>query len=751
MLTRWCLSFKDSEMKDAFAHNNAKFFKRAVFMITVLLLIVSLAVEITSRVDDSPRLTSSLLISIVNWAAVVIFALLNIALRKVLWVQKLVCPLLSLFIFVHLIESHSYEEDLLDVNSVVIFVKVSIGQAALYYAMVMFNQAYLLNLVVFSPGIVLLLLQAGRSMSVEMDSHWLALIGVFQIFCYTSIAYRTEYLSKMSFIGRESNEKSFSRWLKIFDTFPEGMAIVRDDGSIMYSNHSLAKLLECETQPSATAGQYSQIGVKFDPSLQAKKMLENVKIKKYKLQSDLFDKPVQERSSHNTDDSVWDFIAKNDDGATYEVTQSPLTRLENVRPFGASPEQPRTQMEEEKLVLPISDAVENDNSGANLVVQDHNKTANATAGDIPAHQAPPAKPSRFLTLNQIKVSLAGPMEKIFIARDESYIVTLKELDLTRKHMIDFTQNMMCLVDDYASVTSQNLLNLIETASSQEQADILNDCLSEVKRARYSIRDFQYIYDVAQNNFLEPAFRCVEIRASLLQLQKVCQNDTQKLAIEIKSEVSKSVPRYIAVEENLFLQVMINLLRMAMDTIVNKGYITMSTFHQVKNNVPHVVIDFELSSCKLDDREKQMINRLSNEKDFKCILGAEVEPHFKIAKILCNQLGWRIEFDANRDLRYMLVLPLLSEPSMEDELGLGAEDVEEMKEEEPRRPTIGIQPERIIASQQSQRNKNKKYLESEANRQNRPFTVDENQVRRNAYFAPVQEAPEGMEDLEDNMN
>jgi hypothetical protein len=58
--------------------------------------------------------------------------------------------------------------------------------------------------------------------------------------------------------------------------------------------------------------------------------------------------------------------------------------------------------------------------------------------------------------------------------------------------------------------------------------------------------------VAENNFLEPVFRCVDIRSSLDELRKVCLNDSQKLMIEIKSEVSKNVPKLVAVEENLFI-------------------------------------------------------------------------------------------------------------------------------------------------------------------------------------------------------
>ena len=73
----------------------------------------------------------------------------------------------------------------------------------------------------------------------------------------------------------------------------------------------------------------------------------------------------------------------------------------------------------------------------------------------------------------------------------------------------------------------------------------------------------------------------------------------------------------------------------MDTIVNKGYITMTSYVKLRSGVPNLIIDFNLNSCKLDERERQMINKLSVEKNFKRILSADVELHFKIAKILCN--------------------------------------------------------------------------------------------------------------------
>lgn len=68
-------------------------------------------------------------------------------------------------------------------------------------------------------------------------------------------------------------------------------------------------------------------------------------------------------------------------------------------------------------------------------------------------------------------------------------------------------------------------------------------------------------------------------------------------------MNSHVPRYVAVEENVFIQVMINLLRMAMDTIVNRGYIKLNTFQAYRRETINLVIDFELSSCKLDDKER----------------------------------------------------------------------------------------------------------------------------------------------------
>lgn len=60
----------------------------------------------------------------------------------------------------------------------------------------------------------------------------------FVVLVYAVIAYRFETLTKQSFMGRESTDKAFHRWMKIFETFPEGIALVRNN-YILYANRAL--------------------------------------------------------------------------------------------------------------------------------------------------------------------------------------------------------------------------------------------------------------------------------------------------------------------------------------------------------------------------------------------------------------------------------------------------------------------------------------------------------------------------------
>ena len=46
----------------------------------------------------------------------------------------------------------------------------------------------------------------------------------------------------------------------------------------------------------------------------------------------------------------------------------------------------------------------------------------------------------------------------------------------------------------------------------------------MRRVRYSIRDFQYIHDVSENNFCDPQYNAVEIRSSLKELSRITDGD-----------------------------------------------------------------------------------------------------------------------------------------------------------------------------------------------------------------------------------
>jgi hypothetical protein len=49
----------------------------------------------------------------------------------------------------------------------------------------------------------------------------------YTVLIYSLIAYLLEMKSKQAFVGLQKSEKAFSVWLKIFENFPEGIAIIR--------------------------------------------------------------------------------------------------------------------------------------------------------------------------------------------------------------------------------------------------------------------------------------------------------------------------------------------------------------------------------------------------------------------------------------------------------------------------------------------------------------------------------------------
>jgi hypothetical protein len=103
----------------------------------------------------------------------------------------------------------------------------------------------MLSTATFLVSITVLMYRIGVQLLGE-EYYELAIKAVYTTFIYGVIAYLCEIRGKQAYIGAESSDKAFYKWLKIFETFPEGIALVRNN-YILYSNRSLKNILEIHT------------------------------------------------------------------------------------------------------------------------------------------------------------------------------------------------------------------------------------------------------------------------------------------------------------------------------------------------------------------------------------------------------------------------------------------------------------------------------------------------------------------------
>ena len=89
----------------------------------------------------------------------------------------------------------------------------------------------------------------------------------------------------------------------------------------MYSNDSLARLFDCDTLPKMSASHYAaKVGTTDDHADLARKMLQNVRVRQYEQEGAKSARNVAAAKDHA---SVWDFLVKNQEGATFEIMQAP--------------------------------------------------------------------------------------------------------------------------------------------------------------------------------------------------------------------------------------------------------------------------------------------------------------------------------------------------------------------------------------------------------------------------------------------
>jgi hypothetical protein len=108
------------------------------------------------------------------------------------------------------------------------------------------SESWLLSLVTFITTITVFLNRVGVELLSQTRGE-LAVQVIYVSLVYAVIGYLSERHRKEAFIGREQSERSFTKWLKIFETFPEGIAYIRGN-KLMGHNSALNDILSLESK-----------------------------------------------------------------------------------------------------------------------------------------------------------------------------------------------------------------------------------------------------------------------------------------------------------------------------------------------------------------------------------------------------------------------------------------------------------------------------------------------------------------------
>ena len=110
-----------------------------------------------------------------------------------------------------------------------------------FFIIVIFNEMWFVSTLAFAPCLSFYMYKTGYDLLGSEETE-LIMRCVFVVMIYAIVAYKIETLTKQSFMGRESSDKAFHRWMKIFETFPEGIALIRGN-YILYANRALHHIL----------------------------------------------------------------------------------------------------------------------------------------------------------------------------------------------------------------------------------------------------------------------------------------------------------------------------------------------------------------------------------------------------------------------------------------------------------------------------------------------------------------------------
>lgn len=179
-----------------------------------------------------------------------------------------------------------------------------------FFILVVFNESWIVSTICFIPLLAYYMSKTGYDL-LQGESAELGLRIFFCSVVYAVIGYRVEVLSKQSFMGRETSEKAFHRWMKIFETFPEGIALIRNN-YILCGNKALQYILNVGINRTAEEDPFYNL---------LKEDMKTAIVRQWiKSPSDLKKNPESEQGKEM---SIWEFLINNEKGAIFQLLPRP--------------------------------------------------------------------------------------------------------------------------------------------------------------------------------------------------------------------------------------------------------------------------------------------------------------------------------------------------------------------------------------------------------------------------------------------
>lgn len=204
-------------MMQAYVNEKKSFYSRTLFILFMVMVVITVAVFVLGSNEEYAQSTTT---HGVNIACTLLFLVLWLILKRSYVAAYFVCPVLTAYCFYYF----AFVD--YDGSSLSIYYTMIVGITSSFFILIIFNESWLLSVLVYSPMVSYYMYKTGIDM-VGNEINELVIRCIYCIFLYSICAYRVEVLNKQSFLGSVSQENAFYRWLKIFETFPEGLALVR--------------------------------------------------------------------------------------------------------------------------------------------------------------------------------------------------------------------------------------------------------------------------------------------------------------------------------------------------------------------------------------------------------------------------------------------------------------------------------------------------------------------------------------------